>query len=187
MSAITKSVDTPVGSAQLGQTVQPMTFAPARLRFVVSLTAACAACVGLACASDATGSNAFVQIAATAANPKTVRCTGGAVPDSLVWELQLVNTTDEDVPVVSVASAGVIIRASNELLVGNAIAVVDNLPVTPDSAVLMARRGDREIRVMVPSAPFCQQPAQWKDVYVSLRVIAGDWQVVTEWVTIAVR
>ncbi|HKS05128.1 MAG TPA: hypothetical protein VJR92_02345 [Gemmatimonadaceae bacterium] len=154
---------------------------------LVALTAAFTAVAGVACSSDSTSANAVVQMTAADASPKTVRCAGGAVPDSMVWDLHLVNTTDEDVPVVSVASAGTIIRSSNTALVGNSIAVVPDVPFTPDSAILMAKRGDREIRAMLPNAPFCAQAAQWKDVYVSMRVVVGNWQVASQWVEIAVR
>jgi hypothetical protein len=164
------------------------TSAPSVRTFHRTLTAAFAALAGAGCASDASGSNPVVQIAEVAASPKTVSCNGGAVaPDSIAWDIRLVNTTDEDVLVVRAASAGVIIRAPDQTMVGNPIASIADVPFTPDSAPVVALRGDREIRVSLPAAPFCLPPAQWKDVYVSIRVIAGSWQLVTQWEEFAVR
>lgn len=136
------------------------------------------ACSGLSCAPDVdpAGPVQGVHIASVAVSPTIVRCGGPTPsPDSIYWNVTMVNTTRDTVYVQGAASYGTIIRASNVNLLGRPANMLTNLPFLPDPAVLMSRIGNLVVHVSMPTLPMCRtDPDPDKEIYTSIRIVAGS-------------
>lgn len=146
--------------------------------FVVA-TGAVAACGG---GGGGTGNSGFVQITDFDPNPQQANCGSDntampkniGAPDTVLLQVQMINTTAADVPITGASTAGVIMVATDPADLGDASAVFPVLPFTPDPAVLVAKTGDLTIRVAMPTAPICQtKPVGYsgqQDINVSVRM-----------------
>jgi hypothetical protein len=130
----------------------------------------------LACASandGPVGSNIVFQIADYRVTATSISCyLGHSAPDSVYFNVHLVNTTDSDVTVTKVGTSGVIVRAEQQATVGHSANSYETLPYNPQPALLVARTGDRTMTVSMPTIRLCSEdaPDAWKDVYITLRV-----------------
>lgn len=129
-----------------------------------------------------TGNSGFVQITDFDPNPQTANCASDntampkniGAPDTVLMQVQMVNTTANDVPISAAGTAGFVVVATDPADVGKQSAVFPSLPFTPDPAVLVAKTGDLTIRVAMPTAPICQTKAVgysgMQDINVSVRM-----------------
>jgi hypothetical protein len=146
----------------------------------------------LGCGSDGPSNSAgFVQISDFSPNPQQANCATNnmmppsniGAPDTVLMQVQMVNTTANDVNVTAGGTQGTVMVATDPLDVGAMAGVHPSLPFTPTPAVLVAESGDLTIRVAFPTAPLCQQKpvgyvGQW-DVNVSVRMTTTSGQYVT--------
>ena len=159
---------------------QSQDFALVALAALVVTTGAVSACGG---GGGGTGNAGFVQITDFDPNPQAANCASDNVfpnptnigaPDTVLLQIQMINTTANDVPVNTAGTAGVVMVATEPADVGKQTALFNSLPFTPTPAVLVAKTGDMTIRVAMPTAPICQtKPVGYdgfQDINVSVRM-----------------
>ncbi|HKS05151.1 MAG TPA: hypothetical protein VJR92_02460 [Gemmatimonadaceae bacterium] len=163
------------------------------LAALVVATGVVSACGG---GGGGTSNSGFVQITDFDPNPQQANCASDntampkniGAPDSVMMEVQMINTTAADVPISGASTSGVIVVATDPADVGKSSAVFPVLPYTPDPAVLVAKTGDMTIRVAMPTAPICQtKPVGYngqQDINVSVRMATPIGMRVTLPVTI---
>jgi hypothetical protein len=149
------------------------------------LAALATACGG----GSTTAYNGAVQIAGFSTNVTNVSChVGLAMPDSIYFNLQMVNTTASPVTITSIGSQGSIVRANpDSSIVGRIANTYESLPFVGTATTIPAHDGNITLTVSMPTALLCSvdmPPSrngiqQWKDVYTSLRVTATSGQYVT--------
>lgn len=162
------------------------------IRFYTAFISAAALVATLGCGGDGPSSSAgFVQITDFTPSPQIVNCAAAftnppfnyGAPDTVLLQVQMVNTTANDVNVTDAASFGTVMVATDPLDVGAHAGVYPSLPLTPSPTLLVARTGDATIRVAFPTKPLCQlkplgYSGQW-DVNVSARMTTPSGQYVT--------
>jgi hypothetical protein len=158
------------------------------LAVMVVAAGALTACGG---GGGGTGNSGFVQITDFDPNPQQANCGSDnmpnpqniGLPDTVLLQVQMINTTANDVPISTAGTAGVVMVATDPADVGDASAVFNSLPFTPDPAVLAAKVGDLTIRVAMPTAPICAtKPVGYdgqQDINVSVRMSTPIGQRVT--------
>ena len=119
------------------------------------------ACGGIGCGGDAAGPAArtrTVQIADFSTNVTTISCgLAGVFPDSVYWNIHMINTTDDTVHVTTVGTTGLVMSALSPNNVEGAQSVVGrpefnftSLPFNPSPTVLAAQTGDVTLTVSMP-------------------------------------
>ena len=138
-----------------------------------------------ACGSAVDTSGALtVQISKFVINPGTVTCVAGtfngAAPDTVLLQVEMVNTTGEDATVSSTGADGVVIRTSTGDFVGTTAIAFSALPFNPQPSLIVAHTGDLTVRIALPTALLCatsKLPANgFKDVQVVVRVSTNSGQ-----------
>jgi len=121
---------------------------------------ACAAGAAVTCGSDTSApSSGFVQIASVIPAPTTATCgVQAASTYTVVYQINLVNTTAEDATVTKIGTSGVVISGSLPEDVGKPGHVFPSIPFTPESAVIVARTGDITVRATM-TLPCGQHPS----------------------------
>ena len=153
----------------------------------------CAALVAVvACSSSdpPTQNGGVVQIADWLMNPQTVQCglaltnplSNNAVPDTVSVQVQMVNTTDTDVTLVAAGTSGTVVVATESADLQASVLNLNNLPFTPQPALIQARTGDLTIRVSLPMRPYCNtKPPGYNgthDILISVRMTTNSGQYV---------
>ena len=127
-----------------------------------------------ACSSNSpTDAAGVVQVTTIKAGTTTVSCAFGlASPDSIYFNVTLVNTTKDSVTVQSVASTGTIIRSDSDQGVQAPANTYANLPFHPPQSILRPRDGQVVITVSMPMTPLCSGSGAGsrRDVLTTLRV-----------------
>jgi hypothetical protein len=138
-----------------------------------------------ACAGSDNPTNAIgvFQIGETSISPTTVTC-GSQPADTwtALFHLELINTTRDAITVSNVSSNGVIVNATLPEELGRAALIFNNLPYTPEGAVVRARDGNIAIVVTIKAA--CgPHPAPntvvFRDVLTTIRVTTSSGQYVS--------
>lgn len=151
-----------------------------------------AAVAAFACGGDGGSESAgAVQISAYTPNPQQANCGSDntampkniGAPDTILLQVQMVNTTANDVNVTKAGSFGTVMVANEPADVGATAGGFATLPFTPLPALLVAKSGDLTVRVAFPTAPVCQlkpvgYDGQW-DINVSAVLTATSGQYVT--------
>ncbi len=146
--------------------------------------------LALACGGGGpAATNGAVQIASFSTNVTNVSChLGLSQPDSIYFNIQMVNTTANPVTITSIGTQGSIVRASpDSSIVGRVANTYASLPFTGTATTIPAHDGSITLTVSMPTALLCSvdmplssnNMQQWKDVYTSLRVTATSGQYVT--------
>lgn len=153
----------------------------------------------LSCAGDEpTNNEGIVHISAATLAPLIIGCgttltnppKNIAGPDTLLFQLRMVNTTANDVYVTGAGAFGAVTVSTDPLDVGNSTANFSSIPFTPSPALLAARYGDLSIRVSVPMDPVCQTKPLFysgeQEVILRARMTTTSGQYETVWATIKV-
>ena len=131
----------------------------------------------------------IVQIVSIDAGGTVVACGLTPSPDSIYINVHMVNTMNVDVPISSVDTWGVVIRASNDS-VGYVAIDLRHLPIVPDPVILAARVGDVTFRMSMPTRPLCTNNpyhSSWRDIQTQVRVTTPVGQYASVALTIRVQ
>jgi len=124
----------------------------------------------------------IVQLVSIDAGVATVGCGLTPDPDSLYINIHMVSTMPVDVPISSVGTYGMVIRASNDSALNTIAMNLTNLPIVPESTYLAARVGDITFRTSMPTAGVCQNNpyhASYRDVQTQVRITTPVGQYVS--------
>lgn len=149
------------------------------------LCAATAACMG----DGPPAPTPIVQIVSIQAGVTVVSCGLTPSPDSLYINIHMVNTMNVDVPISSVDTWGMVIRASNDS-VGYVAVDLRHLPIMPDPTLLAAGVGDVTFRTSMPTKPLCNNNpyhSTYRDVQTQVRVTTPVGQYMSSPLTIRVQ
>lgn len=151
------------------------------------------AVLGLACGGgDSTPPLGIVQLVDITTGGLSISC--GRMnhvgnPDSLYIHVHMVNTTDADVPIDSVGSAGQIIRTSDDSHLGQSALVITSTPFVPKPTLLQAHTGDVTMTVSYSINPLCAatfSPLDYMDVMATVRVTTPVGQYISDPITVHV-
>jgi hypothetical protein len=138
------------------------------------------ACAVMACGSNApTDQNGVQQISAFSVNPTSVVCgnantvphSENASPDTVAILVELVNTTHNDMTVMTSAVIGIVVGSSTASDVGTMSINYSSLPFHPNPALVRAVDGDVKTTTSLPMGPLCQiKTTGFQDIEVSTRI-----------------
>lgn len=125
-----------------------------------------------------------MQVTGVVADPDTVSCARGGpaateATYSIMWDLEIVNTTAQDVTVNNVSSTGSVIRGTDPADLGQPAHVFGALPIADGPVVVPAKGGHVTMEVgMTAGCGSGSVPAQYyRDIETTLRVTTSSGQL----------
>lgn len=141
------------------------------------------AVLAAACSDPPGAPTPIVQLVSIHAGVSHVDCNGTIPnPDSVYINIHMVSTMAVDVPISTVGTWGMVIRASNDSAVNTVAMDIRSLPIVPESTYLAARVGDITFRTSMPTTAVCRNNpyrASYRDVQTQVRVTTPVGQYVS--------